>query len=85
MLWGRLLIKGGTTIAYNAVFCGGYYSREATKQRWRLLEEIRYVVKMDMDMVNIRQSKALKYKLYMHTITFGTKQVMVVYFESCNC
>ena len=32
----------GVTIAYNAVFWGGYYSRGATKQRGRLFKEIRY-------------------------------------------
>ena len=36
-------ILGGATIAFNAVFRGGYYSRDATKQRRRLFEEIQYV------------------------------------------
>ena len=30
----------GTTIAYSAVFRGGYYLSEATKQRGRLFKEI---------------------------------------------
>ena len=33
---------GGATIAHRAVFQGGYFSREATKQRGHLFEEIWY-------------------------------------------
>ena len=38
-------IRGGATIAYNAVFQGGYYLREAIKQSGSLLEEIQYLKK----------------------------------------